>query len=229
MERLACPVAHRAPGAFDHRDQRGEIVQLEARFADHVEVPARQHGIVVAVAAHDHPLVVGRLGERHEHVAFLVAEVVRAGGGERGVRQIGARPSQGRLAVHHGRLPGHAEPALAEHRLVDHSKHREALDHERDQRAEGRPPGEERGGAVDRVEHPLPSRAARDRAEFFAEHRIVRHLGGEQGAHRLLRLAVGQCDGRRVGLALVVHPGAEMRQHRRARAISAARFMRSRR
>ena len=59
-----------------------------------------------------------------------------------------------RLAVERGRPPGRADPALAEDRLVDHAEHRQAVDQQRDQRAEDRPPGEEARGAVDRVEHP---------------------------------------------------------------------------
>ncbi len=63
VERLAVPVAHRPAGAFDHGDQRREIVKLEAGLAHHVDLTQREHRIIVAVAAHHHPAVVGPGGQ----------------------------------------------------------------------------------------------------------------------------------------------------------------------
>jgi hypothetical protein len=38
MQGFARPIAHRPARAFDHRHQRGKIVQLEVRLAHHVEM-----------------------------------------------------------------------------------------------------------------------------------------------------------------------------------------------
>ena len=122
VERLAVPVGHHAPGPLHHRHQRRPVVQFQVRLADHIKLPARQHGVVVAIAAHHHPLVVGARGQRHEMLALMVVEIVRASGGKAGIGQLPAGPRADRLAVEQRRLPGHAHPALAGNRLVDHAK-----------------------------------------------------------------------------------------------------------
>src|SRR5690606_24624658 len=154
-------------GALDHGHQGREIVELEAAFAHHVDEARREQRIVVAVAAHYHALVVGLLRERHELVTLVVGEVLRSGRGERGVGEFTARTGPDRQAVERGRLAGDAEPTLAKDRLVDQAEHREAVNDQRDERSESRPPREEGASAVDRIEHPLPTRAAGYPAELF--------------------------------------------------------------
>ena len=53
-QRVARPVAHPPAGAFDHRDERGEVVEFEACFDDEVEPALCQGGVIVAIATqHD--------------------------------------------------------------------------------------------------------------------------------------------------------------------------------
>ena len=71
-----------------------------------------------------------------------------------------------RLAVALRAEAGLADPALAEHRHVDHAEFDAAAAHQRDQRAPERRAGDEAARAVDRVEHPdaLGVQRARGRA-----------------------------------------------------------------
>src|SRR3546814_9042320 len=76
--------------------------------------------------------------ERHEMLAVMVAEILRAGGGENGIGQVAAGARRRGRAVELGRTPRRADPAFARNRLVDDSDQRPAVLQERDQRAEDR-------------------------------------------------------------------------------------------
>src|SRR5690606_27648094 len=83
-------------------------------------------------------------------------------------------------------------------------------------------PGEEGAGPVHGIEHPLTARAAFADSELLAVHAVLRHFGGEQLAHRLLGLAVGDGDRRRIALALGRNGLTEMRPDRRPRGVGKA-------
>ena len=49
--RTAVPTRDLAAGAFDDRDQRGDVERFQARLDDHVDESHGHHGIAVAIAA----------------------------------------------------------------------------------------------------------------------------------------------------------------------------------
>ena len=81
---------------------------------------------------------------------------------------------------------------------------------ERDQRAEQRPAGDERLGAVDRIEHPDELGVDPVVAMLLAEDAVVGMGGGDQLAHRRLGLAIGDGDRAVVRLGLDRHRAAEI-------------------
>jgi hypothetical protein len=87
---------------------------------------------------------------------------------------------------------------------------------ERDQRAPGREAGDERTGAVDRIEHPGEA-AAPGRAVLLAVDAVVGIALGDQRAHRRLGVAVGGGDRVEAAGSLVVDgiDGAEPRPDHR--------------
>ena len=103
MQRIAVPVADSAARTFDHRHQRCPVVQLEIGLADDIDMARGEQGVIVAIAAHDHPLVIGACGKRHEMAALVVVEIMRPGGGESRFGQAGAGAGAAGLAVERGR------------------------------------------------------------------------------------------------------------------------------
>ena len=87
------------------------------------------------------------------------------------------------------------DPALVQDRLVDQAEHRPAPTRQRDQRAEQRPAGDERLGAVDRVEHPDELGVGPHGPVLLAQDAVLRVGRLDQLAHPRLGLAVG--DGHR--------------------------------
>ena len=163
--------------------------------------PARRdHAVGVAVAA------VERLPRRQPHALegrpAAVAEIVRRARRQRGQRQLGAGARAHRLAVHHGRMAAGADPALAERRMIDDAEHRPPLLQQRDQGAEGRPPRDERFGAVDRIEDPHELGVAAVGAMLLADDAVRRIALADQLADRRLGLAVGERDRALVRLGL---------------------------
>ncbi len=71
---------------------------------------------------------------------------------------------------------------------------------QRDQRAEDRAARDEAGGAVDRIEHPLATRAFVAGAVFLTDDPVGGELGLDQPAHRGLGGAVSFGDEAAVGL-----------------------------
>src|SRR3546814_20878624 len=84
--------------------------------------------VIIAVAAEEHSLVRRLCGERHEMLAVMVAEILRAGRREHGVGKIAAGARRRGRAVEQGRTPRRADPAFARNRLVDDSDQRQAVD-----------------------------------------------------------------------------------------------------
>ncbi|PAV93606.1 hypothetical protein WR25_13821 [Diploscapter pachys] len=105
-QRVAVPVAHSSARALDHRHQRRKVIQLQPGFRDHVEMPARQQPVIVAIAAIDRPLprMPARGGGDERHIVRHVAirEQVRAGGGDDRALKLRAAPASVR-AVPAGR------------------------------------------------------------------------------------------------------------------------------
>src|SRR3546814_20961857 len=91
-------------------------------------------------------------------LAVMVAEILRAGGGENGIGQVAAGARRRGRAVELGRTPRRADPAFARNRLVDDSDQRPPVLQERAQRAEARAARHEAARAVARVAPPLPHR-----------------------------------------------------------------------
>ncbi len=202
VKRLARPIAHHPAGTFDDGDKRGEVMELEAALDDEVNVAAREQRIIVTVAAPDQAAVRGFGGKRHEMSGLVIAETMRAGGGKDGVTQRRARPRFGGFSVHQRRLADRANPPFAQNRLVDQPEYRPATLHQRDQRAKDWPPRDKAGGAVDRINHPLPRRRVTHASKLLTDDPVTRAFGFENIANRGFARAVGTCDGRRIGLAL---------------------------
>ena len=95
MQRIAVPVAHRAAGAFDHRHQRRPIVQLEPGLANEIEMARGEQRVIVAIAAHHHPLVIGPGSKAHEVRAVVIVEIMRSGGWRASRRKAGGKRACG--------------------------------------------------------------------------------------------------------------------------------------
>ena len=78
---------------------------------------------------------------------------------------------------------------------VAHAEYRGTVMHQRDQRAPDRKAGDERFGAVDRIEHPDVIGIFALVAEFLADDAMLRKAGIDHPAHHRLGGAVGFGDG----------------------------------
>jgi hypothetical protein len=84
-----------------------------------------------------------------------------------------------------------ATKTLADIGLMHHPEHGSALVQQRDQRAPDRKAGDERLGAVDRVQHPDIFGVLALIAEFLADNAVLGEVGLDQPPHHRLRGAVG--------------------------------------
>ena len=101
--------------------------------------------------------------------------------------------------------------------LVHKSVDRLTVAHQRDQRTPGRHAGDERFGAVDRIEHPDVFGVSALVAELFADHAVLGEVGPDQRPHGLLCRPVGRRHRVEVAAAALVldaQRGAEERQQR---------------
>ena len=85
-----------------------------------------------------------------------------------------------------------AGKTLARERLVHQPEHRFAEPHQADQSAPGQHAGDERLGAVDRIEHPDIFGVGMLGAVFLAENSVIGKLLADERAHALFRRAVGR-------------------------------------
>src|SRR3546814_11260053 len=111
---------------------------------------ASEQRIIIAVPAPYRVTALAR--ENREMLTFTPTEILRAGRRQNGFVQGGASTRGNRLAIQQRRLPSHAAPALAADWLVNDTDGGPAILHQRDKRAEDRPPGDEAAGAVNRSE-----------------------------------------------------------------------------
>src|SRR3546814_1629499 len=134
VQRIAVPVAHRPARALDDRHERGEVVKLQSRLDHQVDMAVREQAVIIAVAAEEHSLVRRLCGERHEMLAVMVAEILRAGRREHGVGKIAAGARCGGGAVEPGWTPRRVAPVCARNPLVDETDQMPAVLPPRDQR-----------------------------------------------------------------------------------------------
>ena len=88
-ERSALPVGELAAGTLDHRDDRREVVRLEARLDDEVDEARGDQGVGIAIAAEAR--LSHRIGQPVEGPA-----VVTMDGGLVVISTASASPAQGR-------------------------------------------------------------------------------------------------------------------------------------
>ncbi len=117
-------------------------------------------------------------------LAFVAGKILRACCSQNRLIEVPAAPRRYRLAVQRRLLPHRADPALADDRLVDDADDRPTIPHERNQRAEDRPTGDEAACAVDRIEHPGPWGVGPNRAIFLADDAVRRAKSLDDVAHR---------------------------------------------
>ena len=133
VKRVALPVAHHSTGAFHHGDERGEIIQLQPGFDDHIDMAARDQPVIVAIAAINNLPLGHRFGDAHECIDVVAGKLMRAGGPQHCVGKVlawrGARglPVEGRPFAD---LP---DPAFPRDRLIDNAQHRPAILHQGNQ------------------------------------------------------------------------------------------------
>ena len=96
-----------------------------------------------------------------------------------------------------------AGPALPGNRLVDDPQYRPTILQQRDKSAEYRAARHKADRSVNRVEHPLSSRAFVARAVFLADDPIVGALRFQYSAHGHLGVPVNFSHRRGIGLAVV--------------------------
>ncbi len=180
----------------------------------------RDQPVIIAIAAQHrahHPRI-----DMFKGVKLPVVEQSGGGGGEQRLGQLAASARGDRLTVEQGPMPGHAQPAFADDRLIDDPQHRPAILQQRDQRAEDRAADDEAARAVDGVQHPGPPAAPLARGFLFADNAVHRPLGDDQAAHRGFGLLVGERDGGGIGLGLQPVFATEIGADRRARRIGEA-------
>ena len=103
-------------------------------------------------------------------------------------------------------LPGHTHPALARGGLVDNTQHRAAAMHQRYQRGEERPAGDEGPRAIDGIEQPHPFGIGAISAEFLAPNAMFGEASGQKRAQLDFRAAISL--GHRRGISLAIHRDA---------------------
>jgi lysophospholipase len=190
------PGRHDAAGSLDDRDQRHDVVGLEAGLDHEIDMAGGQHAIGVAIAA-----VARQAGDALDPVVGperLAGEEPRARRGHDGVFEGGAGAhSETPLAPRAAErgAPGVAEEALAREGLVHHPEGRNAAPVEADQRAPGGKPRDEGAGAVDGVEHPHIFRILALGAELLAHDPMGREGALDELAHGGLARPVGFRDG----------------------------------
>ena len=196
--RSALPVRHRAAGTLDDGHQGAIVVIVHAALDGDVGMAGGDQSESVAIRA-----VAGEADGAAQPVQRIQVAVfvgVRRRGEEHGVGEAGPAATGRALAVQRARTAGAAGPALSAHRLVDHAEHGPIPAGEPDQGAEDGNAGDERLGAVDRVEIPDVFGVAADDAELLPGNAVVGRRRLENGPHGPLGGAVRLRDRRRVRL-----------------------------
>src|SRR6516162_11159992 len=133
-ERFAAPVADPAAGARYDGNDGHEVVRLQVRFDHQLAEPAGKHAVEVTVAAKAAQR--SARAERIKTRPLRRVERVRAGGIENRLPERAAVSGPRGLTVEERRTPIGADPALTDHRCLDHAEHRAVPLLERNQRAE---------------------------------------------------------------------------------------------
>ena len=177
-----------------------------------------EHAIRVAIAAVAREPHGGL--DASERRAIVRIHQLRAGGEEHRVGQFGARAHVKLALARRSAIARSAaitaEP-FAHERLMHHAEDRRSVAHEPDEGAPDRHSGDERFGAVDRVEHPDELGIGALVAVFLADNAVLRKVALDQRAHRVLGGAVGgrhRVETHRRALVLDAERGAEERQDR---------------
>ena len=199
--RAAVPRGHTAARALDDGDERRDVPDIHARLDHQIDEAGGEHPVGVAIgaeAAEAHPC-----GQRVESGAFGRREHVGLCRVEHRIAQSVAGPRLKPAFAEIGALPVAHEP-LAEVGLVQHADDSLALVLQRNQGAPGRHAGDERLGAVNRVDDPGETGTGPFVPVLLAENAVVGARLLDECADRGLCLAVGYRHRRVAGNVVLV-------------------------
>src|SRR6476619_5591740 len=168
--RLAMEIRERAARLPHKEVERTEVPRLEVRFDRDVNGTLGHQAMrpEIAVGAYP-PDLVGEVEETRSAVA-PPGEVGEGQAGRGEVIDTGDGDAPLRIAEGGERaFAGACPPPASERGGADNADDGGAVDEQGDQRAPHRNSADEVLRAVDRIEHPLPTRESRYAAEFFAE------------------------------------------------------------